>query len=114
MMLYAADGHGEGSLGPAHQLVDALGRFCESVEEVAAAESDVEYAHLQLLSLTHLVQESMEDLGELLTEIEASRPSQPPTMGPHGVPEPSTDRDLRVLEQVSRRRPSSGASRAAG
>lgn len=85
-----------GEMGPdpisrARELVEALGRFCKSVEEIAAFEFDVEAyrmstdeaslpeaalfvdARLQLLSLTELVQQTNEVLGELFTEIEALR-----------------------------------------
>lgn len=72
----------------ARELVEALSRFCRSVEEIAILESDVEVFRgattgseplkasrfndpkAQLLALTELVQQTLEVLGELFGEIE--------------------------------------------
>lgn len=77
------------SIEQARELVEALSRFCRSIEEIATLQSDADGnrqhspelpgpAHsttpkVQLLALTELVQHSLQVLGELLTEVERSR-----------------------------------------
>ena len=81
------------SIAQGRELVDALSRFCKSIEDIAARQSDAEDsrpgpdavaatpssdARVQLLSLTELVQHTLHVLAEILSEVEA-----PPKTGDH-------------------------------